>query len=197
MGKLTIVLQQHSDNIHHLSFETDRCLCFDLLSVVFLLKYTLAFVLPRGTFLLFQTVFLSFNAILYWKLGKKNVWYIAKHKKTHGGTFREMRHQTRNRKESEGYHTVFGFSHMTLTERKPVAVVGSGSTVKLGSRKTARTNGDTVIPIPSGAVRYASPEIYTVQCPGEDLNLHRITPIRPSSVRVYQFRHLGSPCCTV
>jgi hypothetical protein len=28
-------------------------------------------------------------------------------------------------------------------------------------------------------------------CPGEDSNLHRIAPTRPSSVRVYQFRHLG------
>ena len=28
-------------------------------------------------------------------------------------------------------------------------------------------------------------------CPGEDSNFHRIAPTRPSSVRVYQFRHLG------
>jgi len=28
-------------------------------------------------------------------------------------------------------------------------------------------------------------------CPGEDSNFHGIAPTRPSSVRVYQFHHLG------
>gem|GEM_PF-3581074 len=33
--------------------------------------------------------------------------------------------------------------------------------------------------------------VLSLWCPGEDSNLHRIAPTRPSSVRVYQFRHLG------
>ena len=46
--------------------------------------------------------------------------------------------------------------------------------------------------VPSTEESAANHPLVNLWCPGEDSNFHRINPTRPSSVRVYQFRHLGN-----